>query len=236
MKKSVVHIIITVALVSAVGMALPTRSLAACDTEEVIFGRADSTDADGARGTFDLKNRDLDSTCTAEAEAHSTAHMRNTSLDRGAEIGYVERWGPNSSHTFRVFWETYVGETFTNGSGFNAGRAVACCSMTEFKVISIADTDKWTFFFDYGNSGTFTQLGPTDGAPAGFTHGIPMGETGRRGGTGTGAGDEHKNLEKKNCGSCAWINWRTNYQHADTISNWHYHYLDPNHYEVVKDA
>ena len=84
--------------------------------------------------------------------------------------------------------------------------------------------------FSYGPT---TQIGSFD---ATFNQGIPMGETGRRGGEGTGASDDHRALKYKLCNNgCPWEAWPTNYSYKDTISNWHGVFQSSDHYKVEKD-
>lgn len=131
------------------------------------------------------------------------------------------------------FWEVDIGSTIVGH--LDNGPAAACCAWVGLKVRNIEGTQKWEFFVDYGANGTFTQIGSSTGQDANFGQGIPMGETGRRGGTRTGAMDEHKELRRKLCGSCSYSGWSTNSASKDTLSNWHGVLINDTRYEVVKD-
>ncbi|MEO8292073.1 MAG: hypothetical protein ABI635_02945 [Actinomycetota bacterium] len=205
-----------------------------CGEEQTLFARdPNQSSSDAVRDKIFVRDRDLNDECLGRAEAHSTAHMRNTSFDKFAEAGWYEQWGPSASHLFNAFWEIGIGDTIICDS--SCGPAIAPGDHVIFKVENVDGTNRWKFFFDYGANGNYVRLGPSDGTNANFGHGIPMGETGRRGGNGTGALDAHRDLERKTCESCSYTSWSTNSTFQDNITNYHRAYQAPDFYKVEHD-
>jgi hypothetical protein len=226
-----------------VGVSFPfsTQPAAACSTaEEQIFAEDSAPYAYyGTRNILYITNRTLNSLCTAieTSEAHSTAHMSSPSRDRQVEAGWVERWMPNFTHGFNAFWEAQIGEAFTGG--FDASGIIwfACCPTSRFKLLNVPGTTYYKFYFDYDNNGSYVQLGPSGGATAGFSMGFPNGETSRRGGTATSAGDHQISLLKatSNSGSGTWVSWLDNYLRQDSLSNYHRVRVSDTEYKVIHD-
>src|SRR5437016_4336474 len=82
-----------VALVASAGPSYlrPPVALAACSgNEEVIFVQYKGDQAYATRNTFELRDRDLNDQCTAEA--HSTAHLNNLAFTGDVEVGWFETW------------------------------------------------------------------------------------------------------------------------------------------------
>ena len=224
-------IVVAVSLWAFVGLNWHTSAMAACSDEEVLFRRMSASDTDAAKSENFIRDRDLNSNCLGDAESHSTAHVRNAAFTKFAEVGWVEQWGAGLSHSFKFFYEVDIGSTILGG--FSYGPVTSSGAWTGLKVLSTPGTDVWTFEVDWGLDGTWTQIGSFD---ATFNEGIPMGETGRRGGEGTGASDNHRALNYKLCNNgCPWNAWPTNYAYKDTISNWHGVFQSSNHYKVEKD-
>ena len=221
---------LVLALLASSLVASPAE--AACNWEypQHLFRRAETSEADGARSTLWVRNRELDGYCTADAEVHSTVHMRNSSNDKFAEVGYHQEYGVGGTHNWNVFWEVKIGDVVTGH--LNNGQSINCCVPIELKVVSDPGTNYWKFWVKY-NNGTWTQIGPSAGQPAGFNMGSPRGETARRGDN-TGASDEHKDLQRKMCGSCAWGNWGSNYLATNEIPGWSSRALSNYHYEVYR--
>jgi hypothetical protein len=205
----------------------------ACDVEQTLFVRGSASETDAVRNKIFIRDRDLNTDCVRESEAHSTSHMRNSSGDKWAEVGYHEDFGPSSSHTFNAFWEVGYGDTIICDLG--CGPSIACCDWAFFKVENVDGTQRWQFFFDWGANGGYTQIGPNAGEYAAFGQGIPMGETARRGGNATGALDDHRELEKKLCSTCNYTPWQSNFTYSDSISNYHHTSVADDHYVVEHD-
>lgn len=208
-----------------------------CSAEQTIFVKAFGvTTANGVRSINFVRNRDLNPNCTGsvDAEAHSTAHMRNTSYDKWAEVGWHEDW-QGAGHQHNAFWEVGYGDTVICDLG--CGPLIGCCDWTKFKVLNVPGTSKWTFHLDYGANGNFVQIGPPGGQTAFFVNGIPMAETGRRGGSLTGALDHHKDLIYNSSPSDPpiWAAWPDTILSGDNITGWHYRGIADDEYEVIKD-
>ncbi len=74
---------------------------------------------------------------------------------------------------------------------------------------------------------------------AGFEHGWAQVETGRRGGTATGAADEHKSLQYKTSDPTVWSPWSDNHETDcgnPCLSNWHYYRCSTTGYTIIKDG
>jgi hypothetical protein len=192
--------------------------------------------ADAIRSHIYVRDRGLNPDCTADAESHSTAHVRNSTGDKFAEVGWEEHWHcPSGSctHNHNIFWEVKIGSTIIGH--LHNGPHFACCGWYGFKVENVPGTLRWKFFFDPGANGGWIQVGPSDGQNADFGQGVPQGETARRGGSRTGASDEHSALARKNCDSCTMQDWTNNDFRSDDISGWHGERISDTRYEVVKD-
>lgn len=227
------------ALILSVGMmvSIAPAAWSSChNTEQGLFRMDTGTQsADGVISTNYLRDRDLNPDCHDDAEAHSTEHVKNSMVTKWAEVGWHEYWrqGAVWYHDFNIFWEVGTGDMIV-GHLAN-GPDIACCQWLKFKVRNIENSNKWEFFYDPGANGNWIQVGPSGGQGATFGTGIPMGETARRGGTATGAADEHKGLLRKTCGSCNYNDWSDNTNFDNDISNWHANRLSDTRYEVVKD-
>jgi hypothetical protein len=218
----------------------PASALATdCNSEQSIFVRALTTDANGTLNVIEMHDRDLNSDCYgAGGLTWSTAHMTSAFATRQAEVGYVESWGAGQSHIFQAFWEAQIGNMVYGG--FNTGPVLGCCADVAFKVVSVPGTNDWKYYLDYGNNGGWNQIGPANGHTAGFDQGVPEGETSRAGGTATGAYDHQHGLQKKQGETGSYTFWGGNvldnqYTNNTPISNWHYHSLGVHEYEVIKD-
>ncbi|MCA1702226.1 MAG: hypothetical protein LC808_02720 [Actinobacteria bacterium] len=166
---------------------------AACSTEENIFVRETGSGKTGTRNYIQIRDRDLNLSCSADAEAHSTAHVTNLARDKWAEVGWHEDFSPLGFHQFNVFWEVGIGDIVVGH--LENGPAISCCNWSIFRVEAVVGTNLWKFYFDYAADGSWTQIGPSGGQDATFATGIAEGETARRGGTGTGAADDQKTLK-----------------------------------------
>jgi hypothetical protein len=205
-----------------------------CDAEEALFARDSATSADGVWSEVDVVDRDLSYACPGDSEGHSTAHARSTSFDKWAEAGWHEQCSYNCDiHLFNFFWEVGYGDVIVCDLG--CGPDFACCPWVGLKVVSVEGNSRWKFWVDYGADGGWSQIGPANGADATFFAGIPMAETGRRGGVGTGASDDHRGLKRKLCSSCGYSYWTSQTLYRDTISNWHREEINEHHYTVEKD-
>ena len=233
-------VILGLAALVAVGL-VPSPALAVdCNEEQGLFVRTYETGADGVWSEIYLRDRDLSLACLGglherASEAHSTAHVKNTSFDKWAEVGWHEGFGATSNvHLWNLFWEVGYGNVII--CDLSCGPSVACCTWVGFKVASVANSTNWKFWADYGANGGFVQLGPSDGQNATFDHGVPMGETARHGGVGTGASDDHRQLQWKPCTNCSYGFWTSQVTYSKSTGfNWHRTYVNVHHYLVEKD-
>ena len=219
-----------------------SAALASCPQEESIFGYDyNSLTAYSTANTIDVADRDLNSSCTDDAEAHSTAHVENTSFSKQAEAGWHESWSCNLAgchHVWNAFWEVQIGST-TYG-GLEAGPGLpdpgSVADPYRWNVQYSSADDAWKFNYDPGANGGYIQFGPSNGQYAAFAHGYPMGETSRRGGASTGASDYLRVLKYSPCLGCTPAYWTDNTTWYDTISNWYRSRCTLTSYKVLKDG
>jgi hypothetical protein len=206
------------------------------NTEQNIFAKDVTTDAYSAANSMYIGNRALNSGCKADAEAHSTVHVKNTAFTKFAEVGWHEDWACDtcSNHEWNLFWEVHDGQMIIGHLG--NGADISCCQNARFKVEYQSGTDSWHFWWDQGANGGFVRVGDSDGQYAAFAHGIPMGETARRGGIPTGASDHQWDLKYAPCVGCSTQFWTLQTTYLDTITNWHRVEGPTDHeYDIVKD-
>lgn len=93
----------------------------------------------------------------------------------------------------------------------------------------------WRFYYDPGATGTFYQFGPL--ATPGFTHGTPMGETGRFPDSDTGLKDHQQSLQYRPCGTCYVTLWEDNetLPGSESPPNWHYYKVSAIEYWLCPD-
>lgn len=210
------------ALVVIASLVLPASSAwAACSTDEqLIFVREGHSGATGSAGTLSMSDRDLDLDCqslgTGADTAWSTVHLAAVGdPTTQVEAGWGEYWKiflRTYEHRWRIFWEWQIGNLYDLGR-----TSISCCPDHRFKVVYDPSEGKWEFFYHEGDTGSFTQFGPSK--DIGITPGYPKGETGRRGGRQTGAADYHYHLSYR--GSSGFTAWTSPSVETDTITNWY---------------
>jgi hypothetical protein len=234
-----------VAILMTLVIAAPSRpAIAACDTEEALFVREPTvSNAFGERNRIYTRDRILDEDCSADAESHSTAHVRSRDNTKFAEVGWWVHWTAGGFHGWHAFWEGKVGSTFYGGllsGGAYTGPAFACCGWSRFKITQSPAGDPfstvWKFWWDYNDDGTYDQLGPSAGQNLQFNSGIPLGETARTPGPTTGAFDHHKDLLWAPwSGGTGWLSWSNNTVFSDSMGNYHHVKYADDEYQVEHD-
>jgi hypothetical protein len=227
-------------LVSFGVVALPAVTASANDCtsakEQVYWIRSTDNPAFGTQNTIPVKDRTLAADCQADAENHHTANIRDTAFTTQAEAGYVEMWGPNSSHVCRAFWEVGMGSA-TVGD-FMDGFQISCTlGSVGVRVVNVAGTNNWNFYYNVG--GGYTQFGPSN-EPAGFHQGYPRGESGRRGDPGTFAADDQSALRWKTVRSCTsgcWNTpWTTNIYDFGCVPGWIYSFVARDEFKITSGS
>jgi hypothetical protein len=206
-------------------------------TEQGYWVRSSDFPTYGSQATVPQVDRTLAFDCQGSAENHHMAHIRNSSFTNQAEIGYLENWGPLSSHAFWIFWEVEIGTAMYGG--FSTESVIGCCTTYVFRVVNVPTNTNWKFYYK-PSGGTMTQFGPANGQDAAFSQGYPFGEDARVGDPGTSAADKHTNLRYKavrSCTSNCWGSvWSTNFLHTGCIPGWSYQFIDRDTFEVVSDS
>jgi hypothetical protein len=231
--------------VTLASIVLPRIEASATDCtntkEQGYWIRSTDFPAFGTQNTIPVKDRTLAFDCQAEppggAENHHTANITDSTFSNQAEAGYVEEWGPSSSHVCRFFYETQIGSVITGN--FDDGPQVSCTlGSTGFRVVNVDTTDNWKFYFNTGSG--YTQFGPSGGQNASFHRGYPRGESARRGDPGTSAADDQSSLRWKtnrSCTSNCWTRaWSTNEYDPNTsgcIPGWVYDYISADEFKIV---
>lgn len=215
-----------------------SMALAGCTNpaEQTIFAANESELRWGSQNTIPIVNRDLATDCSY-VEAHSTSQLGSDvpGQARQVEVGWTEDL-PSGSKRWRLFWEW---QNF--GAGNTGHVSFSCCpSNMDFRVGYNATLNSFKYHYQ-DNGGGWVQIGPANGTPAGnvnfpvSTGWWPKGETGRYGGDGTGASDDHSGLLfSKDATSGTWINWTGSATQQDNIDNWHRCWLSATHYDVRK--
>ncbi len=174
---------------------------------------------------------------TYNPEAHSTAHLTNAGYTKFIEVGWVECC-PGPGPFFFYFFEGNdgTGGSFTWGGFANGGQVPnppgnGTSYDGRFWLQHFGSATQFHMYVDWNHDGTIDD---TAGSPNMlFTSGVPRAETGRRGGTGTGASDHHFQLQYYSSGG-SWLAWPDNGLPQDGISNWHWQRIGDTAYKVVK--
>jgi len=227
-------------LLSGSQLLIPAPALASCFSgEQTIFvGNYAQTSAYGVTNVFDVRNRDLDGSCSGP-KAWSTAQLGSTSAAVQAEVGWSE--DNVGSHSFCYFWEAQNGNLVWGGP-CQGSYWTFPQSAVKFRVAHHTD-GTFHFYVDEG-SGTgwvdLVTLGFPDDYLGNFSHGWPKGETGRSGGTGTGASDDHWALTYRQGSSGSnWVDWSNNGTQngaQDTMPGWHHCKIIDTRYKIVQNG
>ncbi|MGZ4153204.1 MAG: hypothetical protein ACXVQ0_01850 [Actinomycetota bacterium] len=210
----------------------PHAAFADCTGEETRFIQqsASASYAYGSVNTITVKDHDI-AGCSSP-NFFATAQLRNTAGDKAVEVGYTDTVNGLGQEIWEIFTEGFVNYNSTVcGPTYwyliNPGRD------DKFRVSNVSGTNQFNFSVDYGSGwvsvGSCTQT---------YSHGWAWGETGRRGGTATGASDDHKNVQFKNS-SGTWNSWPNNFETScgnPCISNWHYDWCSQTRWQIFKDG
>lgn len=249
MFRTVVVAAFAVPLALVVGRAAhPQLAVASCPSGEQTLFQWERSDATGGkqygsavREMFDVRDRDLSTTCPGPV-AWSTTQLGDPSAARQVEVGWVEEL-VSGEKEWRVFAEAQNGAT--QFGDFNDGPILATNSIIEapygFKVEFSGG-----YFIQYYTpnfpGGSWIEVGDILASQVGFGSSgwSPKGETGRLGGDGTGAADDHYDMiYATGCAtSCAWTNWNGNFTPSgqNTIDNWSADELSETEYDAEKTS
>jgi hypothetical protein len=216
-----------------------------CSTEQQIFVRdADIINAHGDSGTVDAHYRDLNFNCETvgtsigvSPNAHDAIHLGwYQNVFDFVEAGYVEWWDPavpsSGGHvTFNTFGEAQFGTTrygpwlgvlLKNCYGEPNGDCGSLGLRVEHRVTSTSSG--WDFEEKIiWAGGSWDSIKPNGSLlKVGFDQGVPMGETSRRGGDGTGMSSDWKNLNERGASATGWTYWDyPQYWDSDNVFNYH---------------
>ncbi len=184
----------------------------------------------GSYGRIDVANHDL--SCPGGLNFFATTHLQNLTGDKAVEVGYDDWKTAFGTEIWQVFYEGYVNynqNTCGRGSSYWLNPGV----FVDFKVTNIPGTNGFNLFADWG--GGWVKIASCDNT---FSHGWSQSETGRFGGTSTGASEEHKNLQFKTSGG-SWAFWGDNFETGcgnPCISNWHYWRCTATRFKIIKNG
>lgn len=239
-------ILLSLLLSTIVGGPSPAFAVSCPAQEETLFvhaitqpGGADFTDAFGTGHSITVRDRDL-ANCdgsTYNPEAHSTAHLaRADGMVGWLEIGWVEF--NRTNHTFRWFYEYNDGSCANVcGGDFGDGGPLPALGsnpyVARFWMQRVAGQNSWQMWVDWTGDGTADASVTTP--VLGFHKGLAQGETGRRGGAGTGALELQNNLDYRDAGN-VWQNWPSNGHVDDAICNWDWQRKAADRYITVRTS
>lgn len=166
---------------------------------------------------------------SANTNRHHTAHVRAFlgNPTGVAEVGYLRGLDLGGTEHTWVFWGVENSVTGQISGQFIGTAAVS--QWARFKVQINPTTGRWLFAWDRGLSNIYAPVGPTDGFAAGFTAGVPMGETAFAGGV--DSTDTHDNLWYESSGY-VWSAWTSQCKEIDEINTSHWHVLTGKSYRV----
>jgi hypothetical protein len=247
-----------VLLYSVVGFALTTGpAYAACTDEETLFVRAlvsptsgNALDVKGTSTVNLVKDRDLG--CAnydlSSPEAHSTAHVTNATQTKYVEVGWVEHQDSSYSygHRFQYFYEGNDGTRPLDQSTFGGLASGADLPLppqngnyaARFWENNVSGGSRWNMWIDFENDGVTDASRESPSMT--FSHGHAFGETGRRGGSGTGASDQHSGLKYFKPDRSGWAYWPNNSPDftygTGGISGWKWCLVTASKYTVIKTS
>lgn len=215
-------------------LALPNPGALAidCTTEESIFIEQShsGTSAYGSWNNIDVIDHDIAGCTNFLSNFFATSRIINSGGDKWVEVGYTDTLNGIGQEIWEVFWEG--GDNFSHATcGPNVSYLLSAGPFVDFRVRNIPGTTDFTTEVNTGSG--WLSVGSCNSMN--FSHGWAQGETSRRGGTATGASDDHKNLKYRNV-SGTWLAWDDNVQASDSISNWHYFRCTNTRYVTIKDG
>jgi len=202
--------------------------------QSIFVGNYSQTSAYGSTNTFDVRDRNLDTSCSGSA-AWSTSQLGSTTALKQVEVGWEEHQS-GGNHVFCYFWEAQNGNVYWGGP---CQGTFWTFPQTDVRLRVAHKTDgTFHFYVDEGSGFVdLLDLGFGDDQLGGFTHGWPKGETSRSGGTGTGASDEHSQLQYRSGSSGSnWVNWSNNGTQSgdqDSMPGWHHCKITATLYKIV---
>lgn len=208
-------------------------AFADCATEETRFviQNAAGEYAYGSTNVINVKDHDI-AGCGGGFNFFATSHLRNSTGDKWVEVGYTDTVNGLGQEIWQIFIEGGInGNNATCGPSFSY--LISPGRDDKFRVTNVPGTNNFNLYVDYGSG--WVSIGSCTNT---FSHGWAYGETGRYGGTATGAGDDHKSLQYKDS-SGTWKNWADNHEAAcgnPCLSNWHYDWCSTTRYQVFRDG
>lgn len=164
------------------------------------------------------------------------SHLRMGGIDgHWVEVGWTEERGLLITDKF--YWFSEWGLNYT-AMGGTAG-SHPCPTVDEYdwwRTANVSGTTSWRLSMNCANdqfAGSWRLL--DDFTSLGYSRGVPMGETGRRGGSATGMSERMPELERKT-GSGSWVAWDEPKCYRDNASNWEFSYIYINGYETAKGS
>jgi hypothetical protein len=225
------------------------RAAATCVGEGTIFvhvlnSGSNFGNAYGTSNTIPVRDRALSNCFSLDPfnpEAHSTAHIENALEDHFVEIGWDETLCPQiCNKQWSAFYEGNDGTAPVSKKtwgGFDTGPVLDSppsggAYSARWWMNNISGGTTWHLYVDWTMDGTadYRVTSPV----MNFTHGRAFGETGRRGGEGTGARDDQWNLQYLQSDHATWVYWSDNGNVVDKICNWDWDKVSGREYQTVR--
>jgi hypothetical protein len=210
--------------------------------EQIFVGAWDTgtgywrTGAYGVKNKIRLKRRDMCGSSTIETkQVWSMSHLRMGGIDGNwVEVGWTEERTLTNN---KFYWFSEWGLNYTDMGGTAASHPCPVVDQYDWwRTANDAGTTNWKLSINCSNdqfSGSWQLLDTFNGL--GFSKGVPMGETGRRGGEATGMSEYMPELERKTSGG-SWLAWDRPKCYHDNASNWQFSYIYIGSYENIQGS
>jgi len=161
----------------------------------------------------------------------STAHIRlGNDFDSLVEIGWWMFYLESGQLDRRAFTELVINGVQKAANNWHQTPS-SCMNATESDVWRVEWTqyETWSMSINCIDGVGYRQLALYGNT--GWTYGLTVGETGRRGGTTTHMADEHRNLLRK-LSDGSWTAWTTNFCYHDFADDWAPRFITSDGYNV----
>lgn len=188
----------------------------------VLSGRGQAT-------TTKVRNITPDPNCGLASNQHGTAHMRDRLFGAGiAEIGWFRGLGDDGNEHSWVFYNVRSPDgLYDPPAVMSAFGAVDIWA--RFKIYVVNGTNNWIGCWERELNPPCAERTPPGGAFAGFSRGVPMGETTRLGSI--SAYDHHTNLWYQ-ASTGTWYRWTSQVKEIDENDSYHWHRITGSEYEI----
>ncbi len=210
--------VLVVVMSAIVVTAGATQALAACNgQDENIFWQGQAFSY-GNRGEIGLTNRTVDGSCvTYDVPYGSTVHVVLGSVyGNWSESGWRAHYISGGTPVISFFHESGINFTTNHNVDTYSPPCTSFGTYARYQENNVDGTYQWDGWVDCQDGQGFRYISRTPSL--GYAKGLAVGETFRRGG-GTGMGDVHRNLYRKDSAG-SWLAWTGTSCYRDPISGW----------------